>query len=283
MANILIEPEDLGRLEPPICLVDARLAQDYESGHIPGALHLDTFEFANERTEGQELHDVLGEWHEMFLGAGIRDDETVVFYDAGTENRGARPALMLRALGHERSHVLHGGMAAWLESGGPVTRDALHRDPSGWERRLGFDAVVGLDAVQEVLGREDVVLLDVRSDEEYAGTKAMQGNPRLGRLPGARHLEWRSLLEHRAHWPEGTGTPRDGDRLLYRFLEPDELWKRLAAVGVGPDSEVMLYCQKSHRASVVFVALEALGLCRARVYAGSFREWSRRLDAPVES
>lgn len=282
--SILVEVADLEGLDPPPCFVDARLAIDYIAGHIPGALHLDTFEFANERTEGSELDVVLSAWHQMFLDAGIRRDESVVFYDAGTENRSARPAVMLRALGHESAYVLHGGMTAWLESGGPTSTGHMKRPPSSWARAESPPSwLIGFDTVSDLLGRRDVVLVDVRSDEEYAGVKVMQGNPRLGRIPGARHLEWRSLLERRASFPEGAGTPRDGDTLLFRFRSPAELWKLLGDAGVGAGTDVVLYCQKSHRASVVYVALEALGFSGARVYAGSFREWSRRLDAPVES
>ncbi|MDA8290936.1 MAG: rhodanese-like domain-containing protein [Actinomycetota bacterium] len=278
----LVELEELDELEPPLCLVDARLAEDYEVGHVPGALHLDTFEFANERTEGADLDALLRQWQQMFHDAGIRREESVVFYDAGTENRASRPALMLRALGHDRAHVLHGGMAGWLDAGGDTSVTSQRREPSSWARGTTSGFLVGVDAVREVLGRPDVVLLDVRSDEEWEGTKQMQGNPRLGRLPGARHLEWRSLIQRRSTWPQGAGTPRDGDSLLFRLHEPAALREKLAAVGLDADTEVMLYCQKSHRASVVFVALEALGIERARVYAGSFREWSRRSDLPLD-
>jgi thiosulfate/3-mercaptopyruvate sulfurtransferase len=189
---------------------------------------------------------------------------------------------MMRALGHEHSHVLHGGLARWIEGGGALSATSERRARESWERRPGFAALVGLDAARAVLERSDVVLLDVRSEAEYAGDVSMQGNPRLGHLPRARHLDWRSLIEHRTQWPDGAGTPRDGDQLLYRLLPPDALWERLSSVGIGPDTEVMIYCQKSHRASVVYVALETLGVRTACVYAGSFREWSRRPDVPIE-
>jgi len=44
---------------------------------------------------------------------------------------------------------------------------------------------------------------------------------------------------------------------------------------------VIVYCQKSHRACTVYLALERLGYAKAKVYPGSFREWSRRSDLPV--
>ncbi|MDE3147595.1 MAG: sulfurtransferase, partial [Acidobacteriota bacterium] len=44
-----------------------------------------------------------------------------------------------------------------------------------------------------------------------------------------------------------------------------------------------IYCQKSHRASLAYVAMKEMGYSNARVYVGSFREWSKRLDLPIES
>jgi len=283
--TILLELNELDDLPRPLCLVDARIEADYAAGHIPGAIHLDTFEFANEHTAGDELDEVRASWHEMFLQAGVQLSETVVFYDAGTENRGSRPAVMLQEIGHESVRVLHGGMAGWLDAGRPIDRDNVIRERSEWARRrngMKSGVVVGRDAVVVDLTRPDVVLLDVRSASEFAGTREMQGNPRLGRLPSARHVEWTSLISRRSEWPDGTGTPRDGDTLLYRFHDRDEIVARLASVGIDQETDVLLYCQKSHRASVVYVALEALGMAKIRVYAGSFREWSRCADLPIE-
>jgi thiosulfate/3-mercaptopyruvate sulfurtransferase len=61
----------------------------------------------------------------------------------------------------------------------------------------------------------------------------------------------------------------------------EELRARLAAVGIEPETDVIVYCQKSHRACTVYLALERLGYAKAKVYPGSFREWSRRSDLPV--
>lgn len=144
--------------------------------------------------------------------------------------------------------------------------------------------VLGVSEVSARLGREDVVFLDVRDESEFEGTRQMQGNPRLGRIPGARSCEWRRFLEHRAEYPADAGTARDEGYVLERFRAADDLRAELDKVGVSrPDTEVVIYCQKSHRASLVYLAFQELGYTNGQVYVGSFREWSKRMDLPVEA
>ena len=283
---LLVEVSELGALPEPVLFVDARVLADYEQGHIPGAIHHDTFEFANEETDGENLDLVVDAWRQMFCSVGITLEGSVVFYDVGTENRAARPAFMLHHMGHPHSHVLHGGMTAWLESGGAVSTEQTVRPAVSWEvpvhdRRHGI--VIGIDEVSSRLGRDDVVFLDVRDEPEYEGVRKMQDNPRLGRIPGAVSFEWAHFLRRRDEFPPEAGTPRGETFVLDRLRPAEDLRLELAKAGVeSADTEVVIYCQKSHRASLVYVVFDALGYRNGHVYAGSFREWSRREDLPVE-
>jgi thiosulfate/3-mercaptopyruvate sulfurtransferase len=121
------------------------------------------------------------------------------------------------------------------------------------------------DEVAAALNDPAVVIMDVRAVEEYRGEREMQGNPRLGRLPGVAYVEWTSLLEEKDH---------------YKDLA--EIRAILTAAGVVPEKEVIIYCQRSHRATNSYTALKYLGYPNVRVYIGSFYEWSRRMDLPVE-
>ncbi len=165
--TLLLELSELGSLPDPVLFVDARILADYERGHIPGAIHHDTFEFANEQTDGEHLEEVVDAWRQMFCDVGITFDDAVVFYDVGTENRAARPAFMLHHLGHPNVHVLHGGMTAWLDDNRGLSAETTRKPAVSWaappsQRRSGM--VVGVDEVSACLGREDVVLLDVRDE-----------------------------------------------------------------------------------------------------------------------
>jgi thiosulfate/3-mercaptopyruvate sulfurtransferase len=272
-----------------VLFVDARIREDYEAGHIPGALHLDTFGYTNENTRDAVIAERLSDWQGMFVSVGITADDTVVFYDVGTENRCARPAFMLSAMGHERVYVLHGGMCAWIDSGRDVSsvevsRAAVDRAALRIREDARFrERLIGIDGVTRVLASGAVKLLDVRPSIEFMGKLCVQDNPRLGHIPGARSFEWSRFLRGRENYPRQAGTARAGGMLFERFRPWQEVSDALRAMGFSDrEDEVVVYCQKSHRASNTFLALERLGYVNAKVYIGSFREWCRHSSVPVE-
>ncbi|MHB8646871.1 MAG: sulfurtransferase, partial [Thermomicrobiales bacterium] len=253
---------------PSVLLVDARPADAYARAHLPGAINLDTFFYVNERTDPEGLRKIEADWARMFGAAGITPDDTAVFYDAGTENYAPRGAFMLRYLGHPASHVLHGGIAGWMAAGRAVTTEPPERQPTpgvAYPINAQRAMIATADEVAAALGDLRVVVLDVRASDEYHGKRQMQGNPRLGRLPGVAYVEWTSLL---------------ADTKQYK--DPAEMRRILTEAGVVPEKEIIIYCQRSHRATNTYTALAHLGYPHVRVYPGSFYEWSRREDLPIE-
>lgn len=282
---LLLELAEIDRFQGPLLWVDARRPSDYRRGHLPGAIALDTFPYANERTDGPGLQQALEDWTRMFAGVGITSEDTVVFYDAGTENRSARPAFMLRNLGHPRSYVLHGGVLSWLGAGRSLEKGRVQREPSVDMQPVQLrrkDLVATADDVLAAIDSGKVALLDVRDRGEYDGRTRLQWNPRLGRIPGCKYVNWTDLLVSRSDFPSEVGSPYYKTRLLSRLQDDRTILDRLAGAGVTPQDEIIIYCQKSHRASTIFLALERLGFQRVKVYIGSFREWSRRPELPVE-
>ena len=99
-------------------------------------------------------------------------------------------------------------------------------------------------------------VLDVRSRSEYDGTGGSPCDPRQGHIPGARNVEIYTLMQ----------------------LEPDQI---AAAIGVRQGEEVIAYCHSGSRSAIATQMLRALGY-DARNYVGSWHEWSRHDDLPVE-
>ncbi len=266
--SLLVDLDWLDRQTAPVLLIDARPAEDYAAGHLPGAINLDTFFYVNERTDPEGLERIEADWARMLGGAGITPEDRAVFYDAGTQNYAPRGAFMLREIGHQESYVLHGGIAGWRAAGRDLTREPPPRQPTpgiNYPITPRRALIASADEVAAALDDPGVVVLDVRAVEEYRGEREMQGNPRLGRLPGVAYVEWTSLLEEKE-----------------RYKDPEEMRAILAAAGVAPEKEVIIYCQRSHRATNTYTALKHLGYASVRVYIGSFYEWSRRTDLPVE-
>jgi thiosulfate/3-mercaptopyruvate sulfurtransferase len=112
------------------------------------------------------------------------------------------------------------------------------------------DDVVTIEELASRLGEEGLIVLDVRSPEEYAGTMGAPCDPRQGHIPGARNLEVNEILG----------------------LTADELRAR---VGAPEGAEVIAYCHSGSRSAHAVTALRAAGYA-ARNYPGSWHEWSRQ-------
>jgi thiosulfate/3-mercaptopyruvate sulfurtransferase len=187
---------------------------------------------------------------------GVTGEERLVLYDRG-DGVGAMPAAQMAELaGHPHVAVLLGGLGAWpgeLEIG----QVELHPVKTTFEPR--FDAVPTRDEIAGRLGDSALMILDVRSAEEFAGKRGYPCDPRQGRIPGARHVPVEELFA-------GPGQP----------LPPDQIRARL-----GDPEEVVAYCHSGSRSALATLALRAAGF-RARNYAGSWHEWSRHDELPLE-
>jgi thiosulfate/3-mercaptopyruvate sulfurtransferase len=112
-------------------------------------------------------------------------------------------------------------------------------------------------AIDEIVARlGDVTILDVRSATEYDGTLGNPCDPRQGHIPGAFHIELNRLLE----------------------LDPPQIE---ASLGIEPGGELVAYCHSGSRSAIATQLLRSLGY-EARNYVGSWHEWSRRDDLPLE-
>ena len=112
----------------------------------------------------------------------------------------------------------------------------------------------------ERLGEDGLVLLDVRSAEEFAGIAVAPCDPRPGRVPGGR--------------PRG-----GGERLGARATGP------AAGREQGGGNEgggVLTYCHSGSRSAAAVQLLAAVGF-EARNYEGSWHEWSRDAALAAET
>lgn len=208
--------------DPSVKIVDARPANDYGEGHIPGARLLPILAF-----RGPLGTDVCsGEDFAATAGAlGIRAGDTVVCYDA-TGPQGGRAWWAFAHFGHADARYLNGGWRHWQAAGHPVATAATEPQPAAYRLVSPGDLHCSLDQAVESVSEGDVLFWDVRTAGEFAGTDA-RGNPedRLGHLPRAVHLEWNELVE------ADTGL----------FKPADEMRRILAAKGITPDANVVTY------------------------------------------
>jgi thiosulfate/3-mercaptopyruvate sulfurtransferase len=199
----------------------------------------------------------------------------VIYEDAMHTGYGqsCRGWFLLRYLGHPRVQILHGGLQAWKAAGLEVTDAAVTATPRQFTADVDASLMVTWQDMLAALDRDEVVKLDVRDRDEWTGESSSPYGkdfaPRKGRIPGAVWIEWYRLMR------SGSDVPM--------FVQPEDVLRTCAQVGIDTDSEVILYCFKGARAANTMVALHEAGIRNVRLYFGSWNEWSRDASLPIDA
>ena len=232
----------------------------WREAHIPGAACLDVDrDLAAPPGEGgrHPLPDA-GAFEAAARSAGIAWDTQVVAYDEAAEGGAARLWWLLRHFGHDRVCVLDGGLRGWREERGELRGGPEEIETGDFRATSSADDTTSI----EELCAARPVLLDARAPKRYRG-KLEPIDPIAGHIPGAVNVPFSELA------PEG------------RFLAPAELRARFEASGVANGKDSVAYCGSGITACVLILAVEVAGIGPARLYPGSWSEWSGR-GLPVE-
>jgi thiosulfate/3-mercaptopyruvate sulfurtransferase len=266
---LLIEPDALAaRLsDPELMVLDMRAPEHFARGHIPGALDVNYADFVTAQPPAMGMLPDMHKLGEVLSELGLRRETPVVVYDDEGGGRASRVIWTLHALGHRAASLLNGGFQAWTGSGQLLQQEEVPELVSGYEAALRDPSVLATkEYILSHLGDADLALLDTRTEGEYRGldVRAQRG----GHIPGAVNRNWTDNI--------------DRSREL-RFLPDQQLRDAMAALGVTPDKEVIVYCQTHHRSAHTYVVLKHLGYPRVRGYAGAWSEWGNDPDTPIET
>ena len=179
---------------PNLRVVDARPPQQYGAGHIPGAANLSGFG-GIPRADNGDMPDPE-DFVRVAGSLGIGNDVTIVVYDAPSQMMGM-VAWAFLYYGHRDVRLLDGGYHKWTQEGRPVSTQPASYPRTVFSAKPVVAIYCSLSEAKSAHGRPQTVFWDTRSKAEYQGTAAGFGEPppRLGRIPGATHLEWAELLD----------------------------------------------------------------------------------------
>ncbi len=276
--KVLVEPKELADLlqGDGIVLIDTRDPEAYAAGHIPGAVNIhEIFTYLAMSTE-EGMAELQETFVKAFSAAGLSGGETAVIYEESMDTgfgQSCRGYFLLKFLGYEKALVLHGGFHAWAQEDLPVSTEVPEIEPKTFAPDPAAAAImVNVDTMLETLDDPAIVKLDVRDVDEWIGESSSPYGkdycPRKGRIPGAKWVEWYRFMKPSPNGPV--------------FKSKEEIMAECQTVGITQETPVVIYCFKGARAANTFIALKDAGVQDVRMYFGSWNEWSRNPDLPIE-
>jgi len=269
-----------------ICHCHYRNPEDYEEGHIPGSIPLDTNSLESEdtwnRRSPEELKDALE-------NAGISSDTTVIVYGrfsypknddpfpgSSAGHLGAmRCAFIMLYAGVKDVKILNGGLQSWLDAGYNVTTEPItvNKVSFGANIPLNPKLAVDLEEAKEILSDPDKNLVSVRSWREYIGeVSGYNYIEKKGRIPGSVFGDCGTDAYHMENY-------RNLDHTMREYHEIEDKWKEL---GITPEKRNAFYCGTGWRGSEAFLNAWLMGWDNAAVFDGGWFEWSNN-DLPFET
>ncbi len=245
----------------------------YASGHVPGAVHVDWTADLNDQVKRDYI--TRKGFESLMSRIGATPKTTFVFYGDKNNWWACYAFWVFQLFGHTNAKVMDGGRLKWMKENREVTRDVPVNAPTKYRPKDRNECPVRVFknlVLSHVKAKGQLV--DVRSPEEYAGTRMHmpdypnEGALRGGHIPRAKSIPWAKAIN-----PED-GTFKTAAELTELYVKTNKLKK---------DEPTIAYCRIGERSSHSWFALKyLLGFKNVKNYDGSWTEWGNSVGVPIE-
>ena len=245
----------------------------YASGHLPGSVHVDWTHDLNDPVRRDYI--TRKGFEALMSKIGATPKTTVVFYGDKNNWWACYALWVFQLFGHKNARIMDGGRVKWMKEERPLTKDASAITPTKYKAPERKDAPVRVfqkQVLAHVKGKGQLV--DVRSPEEFAGTRMHmpdypnEGALRGGHIPGAKSIPWARAINAE------DGTFKTAAELKELYEKTNKLNRKKPTIA---------YCRIGERSSHTWFALKyLLGFKNIKNYDGSWTEWGNSVGVPIE-
>lgn len=262
-AQDIISANDLAKIskQDNLTIISARTPADYKKVHITGAVNIDHKSLYKEKSMLKSPSEIAS----IFGAAGINEKNIIIIYDDGSGKYSGRLYWILKYMGANEVKILDGGMKSWRIARKPVTKNPTQVTAATFTPKVNTNVLATMSVVNKAINNSAYIIVDVRSPEEFKGTS--ESTLRKGHIPSAINFEFKNVL-----MPDGT------------LKSTNELKQIFETAGIVSSKEIILYCESSVRAGIVYLALTScLNYPKVRVYDGAFLEWQSESGNKVDA
>lgn len=260
----------------------------YLSGHIPGAIDMDTLALESPETwnrrspeelkKALEDHGITADTRVVLYGKFMWPDNDDEFPGSAAGHLGAiRCNLIMLYAGVKDVRVLNGGFQSWKDAGYEVSKEDVSKNKAadfGATIPANPQLIVDTEEAKQMIAAEDADIVSVRSWPEYIGeTSGYNYIKAKGRIPGAVFGNCGSDAYHMENY-------RNVDHSIREPQEVETIW---AESGILPSKKLAFYCGTGWRGSEAFYNAYLMGWPSVAVYDGGWFEWSNDPANPYET
>lgn len=265
----IIKPEELSNLrdDENLLIFDAsnnpNAQANYAARHLKGSffvdvnLHLADIK-ASAADGGRHPLPSPKKFCASVAELGISKESHVVIYDDKQgANAAARFWWMLKAVGHEKVHVLDGGIDAAVSAGFPLSDGPEKIKRGKYECREWNLPIAVLAEVEKASGDESFLIIDVREPARYNG-EIEPLDKVAGHIPNAKNIFFAENLNEKGFFLAPEKLREKYEKQLKNFLKEN----------------IIVHCGSGITACHTLLALDYAGLEIPKLYVGSWSEWS---------
>lgn len=248
--------------QPGLLILDSRSPQEYQLGHLPGALNLpETWTYHNIETDGRIVQPA--KIQTILRSLGIDVDTQVVIYDNGEMIKAARAFWTLEVYGLNQVKVLNQGYRSWLKNEFTVAKQTPQAQPSNYIPVINHQRLATKLTTLIASKNPNQTIVDARDEEAYLGHVSTA--KRFGHIPNALNIP----ASHNLNSTEQM-------KGLAAKAKLDGLYTTLPK-----QNKIILYCDIGRASATNYLALRELGY-NVSNYDGSWKEWGNDLKLPIE-